>query len=365
MSPAHASPAANRPGTMRRRRALSLLTGVSGVALTMGTGLSDAAAAERPVPVVVRGENGQKADDFLINLNGWLGHDGTPGKDGGSLSLIDLDPRAAAANPAASIAAGSVGGTGGAGYERGWNWRAGSVGGRGGSVFVTLAETVTGAGDQPAQLPRFWVYSRGGTGGDGQMTPGGGGDAGSAGLILSSRVSTQGTAFQGVRVTSAGGDAGHGGRSDTDELERRRGGLGGEASLRLTRTGEVETGGDRATGLVVESLGGAGSRKGNDAYNGHYATPGGPGGRVSLDNAGRIATRGDFALGALVQSVGGNGGIQDTTGGGYPGARGGNGGSVDVSNDGSVSTTGAYRPRERGAVGRRAGRERAAARPSA
>ena len=133
MSSANASPAANRPGTMRRRRALSLLTGVSGVALTMGSALSGAAAAERPVPVVVRGDDGQKADDFLIDVFGTLARNSTPGKDGGSLSLIDVDPRAAAKNPAVSIAVGSTGGTGGAGYERGWNWRPASAGGRGGS----------------------------------------------------------------------------------------------------------------------------------------------------------------------------------------------------------------------------------------
>ncbi|KMO36289.1 heme utilization protein [Methylobacterium variabile] len=321
---------------------MALLTGVSSMALTMGAMPSGAAAAERPTPVVVRGDNGERADDWLINFFGTLGHDSTPGKDGGGLSLPDVDTGAAAKNPAASIAAGSIGGAGGDGYERGANWRAGSVGGRGGPVFVTLTEALVGAGNQTAQLPRFWVYSRGGAGGDGQMTPGGGGDAGTVTMTLSSSIITQGTAFQGLRVTSAGGNAGHGGSSDSDAALLRRGGLGGEARLQLTRSAGVETAGERATAVLVESLGGAGSRKGNDAYSGHYATPGGAAGKASLDNAGRIATSGNYALGVLVQSLGGNGGIQDTTGGGYPGARGGDGGQVEVVNDGSVSTTGAY-----------------------
>ncbi|NGM37961.1 autotransporter outer membrane beta-barrel domain-containing protein [Methylobacterium sp. DB0501] len=304
---------------------------------------SGAEAAERPVPQVVRGSNGERADDWLINFWGALGHDSTPGGKGANLNLIDVDVRGAAGKPAATVEIGSVGGAGGAGYERGSNWRSGSFGGRGGDVNATLNATLSGRGDQSAQLPRFWVYSRGGVGGDGQKSPGGGGDAGTASLTLSSMVTTQGTAFQGVRVTSAGGNAGFGGRDDAADAASRRGGAGGTAWMRLAQEAGVTTTGARATGIVVESTGGAGSRKGNDFYSGDYATPGGTGGKASIDNAGRIVTTGSHALGILVQSLGGNGGMQDPlSGGGHPGARGGDGGWAEVFNYGRVSTTGAY-----------------------
>ncbi len=322
---------------------LALLGGVSSAALTMGLAASSARAAEGPTPQVVRGSTGEKADDWLINFWGALGHDSTAGGDARNLDLRDVDVRAAGRNPAASVAIGSVGGTGGDGYERGTNWRSASAGGRGGEVNATLSQSLPGTGEQSTQRPRFWVYSQGGAGGNGQMSPGRGGDGGTATMTLSASVTTRGTAFQAVRVTSAGGHAGAGGRSGFDDAVARAGGAGGTAWLRLTPVAGVETAGDRATGVVIESTGGAGSRKGNDFYSGNYATPGGSGGKASIDNAGRIATSGNSALGVLVQSLGGNGGTQDPSGGGgHPGGRGGDGGWAEVFNYGRVSTAGAY-----------------------
>ncbi|KAA0123607.1 autotransporter outer membrane beta-barrel domain-containing protein [Methylobacterium sp. P1-11] len=308
-------------------------------------------AAERPEPQVVTGANGRdgKANVFSSNIAA------TPGATGGDLSLIGVDAAAAGNDPAATIRIGSVGGTGGRGDAViGLASVPGARGGGGGAVAVTLEEDVSGQGEQvsyttrnrSAQLqfrpiPRFWVYSYGGRGGDGQHDVGGGGDAGSASLVLSSRISTEGQAFLGVRVSAAGGAAGGGG-TDADQTASRTGGAGGTAALTVTRSGQVVTDGTGATAVIVESLGGAGSVRGSGTfYSNPFVTAGGAGGTAQLHTSGTIRTAGDYALGALVQSIGGDGGSQPDAGG-RPGARGGDGGAVTVTQRGTIVTEGDY-----------------------
>ncbi|MCJ2123193.1 autotransporter outer membrane beta-barrel domain-containing protein [Methylobacterium sp. J-077] len=274
----------------------------------------------------------------------------TRGQNGGDLSLIDIDTAVAGSDGAATIQSGSVGGKGGRGAAIvGLASVPGARGGRGGSVAVTLGEDVAGRGEQITDgaqtdfkpIPRFWVYSRGGNGGDGQKDVGGGGDAGSASLTLSSRVSTEGQAFLGVRVSAVGGNAGFGG-TDADQTASRRGGSGGPAALTVTRSGQVITDGVGATAVIIESIGGAGSIRGSGTfYSNPFVTQGGEGGTARLDMSGTIRTSGDYALGGLVQSIGGDGGSQPDAGG-QPGARGGDGGTVTVNQRGTIVTEGDY-----------------------
>ncbi|MDH2309832.1 autotransporter outer membrane beta-barrel domain-containing protein [Methylobacterium brachiatum] len=323
---------------------------VSSVAALTLIAAMPARAAERPVPQVTVGADGRngQANAFLSNV------EATPGENGGDLSLIDVDPASAGRDADATIAIGSKGGRGGRGDTRAWASVPGAKGGRGGAVTATLAEDVTGQGEQVGYvtrngvseldfkpIPRFWVYSRGGNGGDAQKDVGGGGDAGPASLTLSSRVSTEGQAFLGVRVSAIGGNAGAGG-TDADQTASRRGGAGGPASLTVTRSGQVITDGVGATAVIVESIGGAGSIRGSGtAFSNPFVTQGGAGGTARLDMSGTIRTSGDYALGGLVQSIGGNGGSQPDAGG-RPGGRGGDGGTVTVTQRGTVVTEGDY-----------------------
>jgi len=322
-------------------------TVVTVVALLLG---SPASAAEQSQPQVTIGADGRNGQANAISSNVAA----TPGRDGGALTFIDIDPSAAGRDAAATITIGSKGGQGGRGDTRAWASVPGAKGGRGGAVTATLAKDVTGQGEQVGYvtrsgvselefkpIPLLWVYSRGGNGGDAQKDVGGGGDAGPASLTLSSRVSTEGQAFLGVQVRAIGGNAGAGG-TDADQTASRRGGAGGPASLTVTRSGQMITDGVGATAMIVETIGGAGSiRRAGTAFSNPFVTQGGAGGTARLDMSGTIQTSGDYALGGLVQSIGGSGGSQPDAGG-RPGGRGGDGGTVTVTQRGTVVTEGDY-----------------------
>ncbi|GAA0272492.1 autotransporter [Methylorubrum aminovorans] len=264
------------------------------------------------------------------------------GGPGANVDFDNVDVGAARKNPASTIEMGSKGGTGGSGDASGTASVPGADGGSAGNVTVSLADQVSGRGDQKSAAPRIWVNSQGGNGGGAQKDVGAGGAAGSVGLTLSSTVATEGTSFLGVRVSSIGGNAGNGG-TDAWKAEVKKGGASGDVTLDILPSGVVSTTGKGATAVIVESLGGAGSvRGGGTFYSNPFVTKGGSAGRATFTNGGRIETTGDHAIGALVQSVGGTGGEQNTTGGGRPGERGGDAASVAATNNGSIKTGGQY-----------------------
>ncbi len=177
----------------RRGRAIGrLLVTAAGVGV-LNLGMS-AHPADRPEPQVTTGADGKNGPANVLRSN----VSATPGQAGGDLTVIDVGTAAAGRDAAATIAIGSQGGRGGRGNAYLGASVPGAMGGRGGAVSVTLSEDVSGQGDQVdgtarlvfRPIPRFWVFSAGGDGADGQKDVGGGGDAGSAALTLSSRVST-------------------------------------------------------------------------------------------------------------------------------------------------------------------------------
>jgi hypothetical protein len=317
-------------------RRLSLLGGVSMLAMPL---VLPAVASDRPTPFVSQGAYGPRGSAGIF---GFGARDATSGGPGGNVDFDNVDVDAAQKNPASTIEMGSKGGTGGSGDASGTASVPGANGGSGGNVTVSLADNVSGRSDQTSAAPRFWVISQGGDGGGAQKDVGAGGAAGSVYLTLSSTISTEGTSFLGVRVSSIGGSAGNGG-TDASKTEARKGGASGSVTLDILPSGIVSTTGKGATAVIVESLGGAGSVRGSGTfYSNPFVTKGGSAGSATLTNGNHIETTGDYAIGALVQSVGGSGGRQDTTAGGQPGAEGGVGGSANVVNAGTISTAGNY-----------------------
>jgi hypothetical protein len=336
MSSVPASTLSSQAVLVPHEKRLALLAGVSMLAMAVVT---PAVAADRPTPTVSRGVKGPNGSAGIF---GFWAKDALAGAPGGNVELANVDVSVAQQNSASTIEMGSAGGDGGSGDASGTASVPGANGGSAGNVTVSLADRVDGRGEQKSAAPRIWVYSRGGNGGGAQKDVGAGGSAGSVGLTLSSTVSTAGTSFLGVRVSSIGGNAGYGG-TDASKTEARKGGTSGDVTLDILPSGVVSTTGKGATAVIVESLGGAGSVRGSGTfYSNPFVTKGGSAGKAILTNGGRIETAGDHAIGALVQSVGGTGGEQNTTGGGRPGEKGGDAASVTATNDGSIKTSGQY-----------------------
>src|SRR5689334_17864415 len=143
---------------------------------------------------------------------------------------------------------------------------------------------------------------------------------------------------------AGGGSAGHGG------------------DVTVTNTGIIATRGEDASGIVAQSIGGGGGGVGGagDAnagfgLNNITVTVGGAGGsatdyggHVTVNRAGDIITIGDRAMGVLAQSIGSGGGLGGTGSAGNAGSvfvggaggLGSNGGQVDVTVVGNITTFG-------------------------
>lgn len=218
----------------------------------------------------------------------------------------------------------SVGGAGGAGRED----SSGAPGGYGGDVTIQVedgAEIETN--DDFA--PGAWVRSEGGPGG--YFSP-------SSGV-----------------VDFTADDSGDGGSGGLVRLE-----LGVALSgVDLVATGpiSIDTDGDVSHGAVAQSLGSQGGPTGDDTELLGQSTPvtgrGGSGGRVLANFGGDIDTDGDNARGILLQSVGDSGGAGGTASGivvlgGSTGSGGtrddggaaGTGGEIQVTSIGDISTGG-------------------------
>ena len=244
--------------------------------------------------------------------------------------------------------------------QRSYGVLAQSVGGGGGEGGFSLG--ISGSGT--ASLP----LSFGGSGGDG-------GDGGVVRVNNQGGVSTEGSDSHGLFVQSVGGGGGSGGfsaslsGSGTFAGAFSMGGSGGKGgnsdAVNVASTGEISTSGDRAYGILVQSVGGGGgdggfsiaaSGSGNTALAASFGGSGGiagDGSIVNLESASRIATAGSNAHGIFAQSVGGGGGSggfsvavtgAGTFGGslsmGGGGEGGGVGDSVTVNTRGEITTEG-------------------------
>ncbi len=243
-----------------------------------------------------------------------------------------------------------------------------SVGGGGGDGGFSVAGGINGAASAN--------FSLGGSGGPG-------GVAGAVAIDTASSITTTGTNAHGIFAQSVGGGGGSGGFSVAGGLSLKgtlsasmggKGGGGASASnVIVASKGTINTSGDRAYGILAQSVGGGGG-DGGFSFAGAVAkgpaltfslggagSTGGVGRAVSVLNAGNITTRGGVAHGVFAQSVGGGGGSGGMSGnfafdanamltnsksidvGFGLGGKGGGGGAADavgVTNTGSISTLG-------------------------
>ncbi len=204
------------------------------------------------------------------------------------------------------------------------------------------------------------AISRGGSGGDGGVgiglvaTPGLGGDGGdgkSGGTVTitsSGAIVTNGNKAHGILGESIGGSGGDGG-DGTGASVYAKGGDGGDAAgggrVDINSSSNVTTYGTSSHGIFAQSTGGKGGA-GGDGF-GIVADwgPGGitaPGGTVVVKNFGTIETKNTYSYGIFAQSVGGFGGDNGGGGGlvafGESASSGGAGGAVTVENSGTVIT---------------------------
>jgi hypothetical protein len=247
-----------------------------------------------------------------------------------------------------------------------------SVGGGGGAGGMNITASLSTSGTPIAV----------GLGGSG----GAGGDAGSVtvtrGQTLATSLETTGDAVIGLAAQSIGGGGGLAGMNfvgtfgaagdDTKEAMITVGGNGGAAGnggvVLVDDAGTILTFGDRAIGLMAQSVGGGGGNAnynfglvgaaGFKGYGYNLAIGGDPGdagsgGNVTVHREGAISTNGDNASAILAQSVGGGGGNTalsmnldllsndfQAVSLGRKGGEGGDAGDVTVTSTGALSTFG-------------------------
>ncbi|WP_281405606.1 autotransporter outer membrane beta-barrel domain-containing protein [Mesorhizobium sp. B2-4-3] len=176
----------------------------------------------------------------------------------------------------------------------------------------------------------------------------------------------------GIFAQSIGGGGGYGGTVSSDAAGDSafalqiggfggRGGNGGQVDV--TVSGLIETFGERAHGVVAQSIGGGGGYGGdasgktsNALAIGGLGGDGGDGGDVTVTRTGEIITHGKDSIAIIAQSVGGGGGFggagfgrfgADDDGGGpnaigfnTPGGTKGTGGTVTIIQSGAIETDG-------------------------
>ncbi|MAM09367.1 MAG: autotransporter [Rhizobiaceae bacterium] len=244
-------------------------------------------------------------------------------------------------------------------------------------AYGILAQSIGGGGGQGADGSDQQTGTLA-IGGDAGGTGGVGGNGGPVSTASSStpHIVTHGSDAIGIAAQSIGGGGGQGGVGNSAEATRIRsaelsmsiGGKGGMAGNGSTvdfsfGTGtDIVTYGDRAFGLLMQSIGGGGGigvtgevAGGLDLAIGGQGGAGGYGNTVTLDftstsDAG-IRTSGAGAHALVAQSIGGGGGIGgDATGGllsllpvntSASGGATGNGGAVNLTLNGALATTGA------------------------
>jgi hypothetical protein len=295
------------------------------------------------------------------SVNFAMGGSGGAGSAGGAVWLSASESITTLGSDAHGIFAQSLGGGGGSG---GFGISGGisasgaaigaALGGKGGDGATASTVTVNSSGDSistgGARSYGIFAQSVGGSGGDGGFSVAGGisksaavnfamggsgGNGSHAGDVIltsSNQVATIGDDAHGIFAQSLGGGGGSGGFSVTGGISTNSaqvgasiGGAGGSGStsgqVTVSSTGaRVDTLGDRAYGILAQSIGGSGGDGGfsvaggisksasvNFAMGGSGGT-GSLGGGVDLTNSGIVTTLGDNAHGLFAQSLGGGGG---------------------------------------------------------
>jgi hypothetical protein len=244
----------------------------------------------------------------------------------------------------------------------GWDARDGGNGAPGPDFTSTVASgysngLISSTADNLAGIKIASIGGNGGTGGNSISIGGKGGNGGAAGVggdVIGNNygsVLTGGVNSHGMWVFSQAGIAGSGG---TGILAAGGGGGGGAAQggdATGNNYGRLETKGDGAVGLLVQSLGGGGG-SGGSSYGivgaAGSGSVGGNGGKVAAYNSGTIITSGSLAFGVQAQSVGGTGGNSGNSaglvafGGTAGGAGTGDSATITLASSSKITTTGSH-----------------------
>jgi hypothetical protein len=307
-----------------------------------------------------------------------VGGTGGAASSGGFVNVTNNGSIATSGLFAHGIAAGSIGGGGGAGSQANDLVALGGSGnssGDGNSVTITNAASGT---IQTSGLGAYGIYAEsvGGGGGNGGgakglVSIGGagstGGNGGQVNVINNGAIATSGIGGNGIFAQSVGGGGGDGGSASSFAALASvaiggSGGVAGNGSLVLVdNTGTIQVSGFRSSAIFAQSLGGGGGNGGDGTLDCgclvQYAVGGkggssGTGGDVRVFNSGTISSISDLAPAIFAQSVGGGGG---SGGAGYgfgagvfnvgisvggAGGSAGGGGTVSVDQSGAIVTTG-------------------------
>ncbi|WP_035018970.1 autotransporter outer membrane beta-barrel domain-containing protein [Caulobacter sp. UNC358MFTsu5.1] len=250
-----------------------------------------------------------------------------------------------------------IGGDGGASGKGGdvtvTNAGAGEIETEGKLAQAVFAQSVGGGGGNGAGAGGLAAI--GGKGGAG-------GDAGVVTVINDGKLTTHGYDSYAIFAQSVGGGGGNGGNAGGQFAIGGKGAGGGIGeAVNVTNHGQIVTALDGSGGVFAQSVGGGGGSGGDSTSVGLFvnlsiggdAGTGSKGGDVTVINTGRIETGGDRASAIYAQSVGGGGGNGGFGAGGAigvygavsigvggSGGGGGNGGIVHVTADGTLITKG-------------------------
>jgi hypothetical protein len=306
-----------------------------------------------------------------IDADSSRGGAGGTGGNGGAIHFTATSASSTIVTTGTGIALQSLGGNGGAGGAgKGGHDTAGEGGdaGKGGDILADLSLEVTTSGSQ--SYFGIYVKSAGGFAGDSgdasdgiKDHPGNPGEPGQAGTVTlhlaDSTIVTRNAEADGILVHSVGGMGGNGGSSSglvSYGSKGGSGGAGGDATVTLNNTlvttggasDVLETSGDHAGALLIQSIGGAGGKAGKASGIVVLAAEAGAGGvggaaSVALTDS-TLQTTGLHATGVLVQSIGGGGGSSGAATGVYAvggnGGKGGAGGTVHLTVDGDGARIG-------------------------
>jgi hypothetical protein len=217
-----------------------------------------------------------------------------------------------------------------------------SIGGGGGSLDFTAERSNT---QSPGVAANPGVTTSGlSLGGDG----GSDNHGGAVQLNTQGDTLTTGERSAALVVQSIGGGGGQAQLTGVNALQLglggRNGANGAGGNIALTNTGAVDTTGTLAHGIVLQSIGGGGGLVSSNTAESaitltRHADNSGDGGNVQLQQVGNVRATGERAIGVLVQSLGGGGGAVDRV---FLGSAGGDGqaGRIDIDLRGSVVATG-------------------------
>jgi len=338
--------------------------------------------------------------DFNVGVGG----KGGIGGNGGAINITHGGKITTTGDYADGLVAQSIGGGGGTGgsstitgSQRTANVTvgvggSGGLSGAGGTITVSFDDShqnqITTSGYMAHGVLLQSIGGGGGQGGDGSdkatgsLTIGGaaggsGSPSGNGGTIQTTgsgswiNITTRGADAYGLVAQSIGGGGGIGGAGnstastddDSHTFDVVVGGKGGASgaggTVNLTLGTNLFTTGDRAFGVVAQSIGGGGGIGGVGSKDnvtslvlGGQGSTGGNGGNVTLNltRTTIISTKGAGAHGVIAQSIGGGGGIGGDTSGGpvsvitynrSSSSPNGASGAVSVTVDASITTTGA------------------------